>query len=105
MSCHAPNDKLLPDGLSIEMYYCELEFGHKGPHKCSGYGPWYDDSYHEANDYVEPDLATRALKAMLPADAHVVANNLVAICDSAEGLTIDDFDTIARAAAILKGMP
>jgi len=91
--CGAPNDKLLADGISTEAYFCQRERGHLHAHWSKGYPEWWDDSYHEVNDYTAPsgiaaladhphlnpgksDLATRALKAMLPPDAADVAYTL-----------------------------
>ncbi len=115
MICYAPNDKLLDDDLTVEYYYCGLERGHSGAHKSSGYPEWYDDSYHEVNDYVSKaaaeaaqppdlDLATRALKAMLPPDAAAVAEVLDGLPGS-DMLSQEDAVAIHRAADILRGEP
>jgi len=144
--CGAANDKLLDDDLTVEHYSCVLEFGHAGPHKSPGYPGWWDDSYHEANDFVakdslvtktgktltdadiealadeaamgyavehlkgkpnRPDLATRALKAMLPSDAADVADVLDGMVHKPKGWLVSDCEreNLLRAVEILRGEP
>jgi hypothetical protein len=112
--CGAPNDKLLDDGISVEVYHCDLDLGHLGPHKSLGYPMWWShepepDGLSKGFNFFEPesDLATRALKAMLPDDAAAVADVLDGMVHKPKGWLVSDCEreNLLRAVEILRGEP
>jgi len=145
--CGAPNDKLLEDGISTEVYHCDLDLGHTGPHKSLGHPAWVDfgefgtrtvyksteplvtktgkvltdadiealadeaeagyDVEHLKGKPNRPDLATRALQAMLPPDAKDCALVLDVMARKEKGWLVTDLERAAvrRAVEILRGEP
>jgi hypothetical protein len=113
--CGAPNDKLLDDD-TVEVYHCDLDLGHLGPHKSLGYPMWWnhepsDEDLVQAtiDDYnkIATPLATRALKAMLPDDAAAVADVLDGMVHKPKGWLVSDCEreNLLRAVEILRGAP